>query len=251
MRFSDKVAIVTGSGRGIGRAIALRLAKEGAKVVVVDKDRATAKSTAEDIKAGGGQVHVVIIDATKREDTHRMARETLEKFGSIDILVNNVGWFGKGQVFIQTDEEYWDRILDVNLKSALLCSHAVLEQMIKQSYGKIVNISSGAGKAGNSRQVAYSTAKAGVIGLTKSLAWEVARNKINVNCICPGFVDTQLTADFTNNDPKAKQAIEKLVPLGRLAQPEDMAAVVCFLASDEAEYITGQIISVDGGLIQA
>ena len=251
MRFSDRVAIVTGSGRGIGQAIAMRLAQEGAKVVVVDMVQDTAKSTADSIKTKGGQALAVVIDATKREDTHRMAREALEKFGSIDILVNNVGWFGKGQLFIQTDEEFWDRILDVNLKSALLCSHAVLEQMIKQSYGKIVNISSGAGKAGNRGQVAYSTAKAGVIGLTKSLAWEVARNKINVNCICPGFVDTQLTADYTNNDPKAKQAIERLVPWQRLGKPEDMAAVVCFLASDDAEYVTGQIISVDGGLIQA
>lgn len=251
MRFSDKVAIVTGSGRGIGQAIATRFAQEGAKVVVVDKVQDTAKSTAESIKVKGGQALAVSIDATKREDVHRMVRETLEHLGRIDILVNNVGWFGKGQAFIHTDEDFWDRILDVNLKSALLCSHAVLEQMIKQSYGKIVNISSGAGKAGNRGQVAYSTAKAGVIGLTKSLAWEVARNKINVNCICPGFVDTQLTADYTNNDPRAKQTLEKVIPWGRIARPEDMAAVVCFLASDEAEYITGQIISVDGGLIQA
>ncbi|MBI4288635.1 MAG: SDR family oxidoreductase [Chloroflexi bacterium] len=251
MRFSGKVAIVTGGGRGIGQGIATRLAQEGAQVVVADKVQETAASTVGAIKAGGGQAVAIAFDATRREDVRRMTDSVVERFGRIDILVNNVGWFGKGQSFLQTDEEFWDRILDVNLKTTLLCSHAVLAQMVKRNYGKIVSISSGAGKAGNRGQVAYSAAKAGVIGMTKALAWEFARNKINVNCICPGFVDTQLTADFTNNDPRIRQGIEKIIPWGRLAQPADMAAAVCFLASDEAEYVTGQVLSVDGGLIQA
>lgn len=251
MRFSGKVAIVTGSGRGIGQAIAIRLAQEGAKVVVADKVQDTAISTTDSIRAKGGQALAMALDVTKKEDVHRMIQDALANFSRIDILVNNVGWFVGAKPLTKTDEVFWDRMIEINLKSAFLCSHAVLEQMIKQGCGKIVNISSGAGKAGNRGQVPYSAAKAGVIGLTKALAWEVARNRINVNCVCPGFVDTQLTAEFTKNDPKIREGIEKLIPWQRLAQPEDIASVVCFLVSDDAEYMTGQIISVDGGLIQA
>ncbi|MBM3142132.1 MAG: SDR family oxidoreductase [Chloroflexi bacterium] len=245
MRFSDKVAIVTGEARGIGKAIAVRLAKEGAKVMVVDKNPDTPKDTVEGIKKDGAQATAIAADMTKAEDVHRMVQATMEQFGKIDILVNNVGLF-TFEPFLDTKEE-WDRLLTLNLKSTLLCSQAVLKEMVKKSYGKIVNISSDAARIGVTTMGSYSAAKAGVMGLTKTLAREMARYNININCVCPGLVDTQMTADLVAFAPEMKEKMIKAVPFRRLATPEDAAAAVCFFASDEASYITGQSLSVNGG----
>lgn len=247
MRFANKVATVTGSGRGIGKAIALGLANEGAKVLVVDKVSEAAASTVDSIKEGGGEAIAMTLDVTQSEDVRSMVRMAVEQFSRIDILVNNAGWFGI-EPFLETSEETWDYILTLNLKSVLLCCRAVIEVMSKQGYGKIVNISSGAGRAGMSAQASYSAAKAGVIGLTKTLAREMARYKINVNCVCPGAVDTPLTGELASRSPKMMESLVSLIPWRRLGRPEEIAAAVCFLASDDAEYITGQTLSVDGGM---
>lgn len=246
MRFSDKVAIVTGGARGIGKAIAVRLAKEGAKVMVVDKNPDTPKDTVEGIKKDGAQATAIVADMTKAEDVRRMVQATMEQFGKIDILVNNVGLF-TFEPFLDTKEKEWDRLLALNLKSTLLCSQAVLKEMVKKSYGKIVNISSDAARIGVTTMGSYSAAKAGVMGLTKTLAREMARYNININCVCPGLADTQMTADLVAFAPEMKEKMIKAVPFRRLATPEDVAAAVCFFASDEASYITGQSLSVNGG----
>jgi len=246
MRFTDKIAIVTGGGRGIGKAIAIRLAQEGAKVVVVDKNQDTATSTVESIKEAGGQAAPIAADVTQSEDVRRMARTTVERFGTIDILVNNVGLF-TFEPFLDTSEDVWDNLIAINLKSTILCCRAALEEMTKKKYGKIVNISSDAAKIGVATQAAYTAAKAGVMGLTRTLAREMARHNINVNCVCPGLVDTELTAELTGLAPEIREKMIKAIPFRRMAQPEEIAAAVCFLASDDAGYITGQSLSVNGG----
>ncbi len=247
MRFKDKVAIVTGSGRGIGKAIALRLAEEGAKVVVIDKNLDTAKSTTDVINKNNGRAITIVADVTRNEEAQRIARMTIEQFGTVDILVNNVGWFTV-EPYMEAQEVLWDKIIDINLKSTILCCRPVLEEMIKKRYGKIVNISSGSGRAGTGYQTTYSAAKAGVIGFTKALAREMARHKINVNCICPGVIGTELSAEVGTDLPKIKEALTRGIPWKEYGKPEDVAAAVCFLASDDSRYITGQTLSVDGGL---
>ena len=246
MRFSDKVAVVTGGGKGIGKAIAVRLAQEGAKVVVVDKDQDTLASTVEDIKKEGGQAIAVAADVTLSEEVDRMAQTTIQQFGKIDILINNVGLFTY-EPFLDTSEETWDRLHSINLKSTLLCCQAALKNMTKNGYGKIVNVSSDAARMGVAAQASYSAAKAGVTGLTRALAMEMARYKINVNCVCPGPVETDLMAEVGGTIPEIRQKLEKAVPFRRFAQPEEIAAPVCFLASDDAGYITGQALGVNGG----
>jgi len=246
MRFADKVAMVTGGGRGIGKAIAVRLAQEGAKVVVVDKNEETLTNTVEGIKESGGQAVAIVADVTRGEEVRRMVKTAIEQFGKIDILVNNVGLF-TFEPFLDTTEEVWDNLLAINLKSTLLCSQAVLEDMIRKRYGKIVNISSDAAKMGVTAQASYTAAKAGVMGLTRTLAREMARHNINVNCVCPGLVDTELTAELTGLAPEIREKMIKAIPFRRMAQPEEVAAAVCFLASDDAGYITGQALSVNGG----
>ncbi len=246
MRFRDKVAIVTGGARGIGKAIADKMAEEGANVVVVDKDPDTLKDTVEGIRNRGGKAIAVIGDMTKAEDINQMVQATIEQFGKIDILVNNVGLF-TFEPFLDTKEEEWDRLIALNLKSTMLCSRAVLKEMVKRSYGKIVNISSDAARIGVTAQAAYTAAKAGVIGLTRTLAREMARYNINVNCVCPGLVDTKMTADLLAFAPELKEKMIKAIPFRRMATPEDVAYAVCFFASDEAGYITGQSLSVNGG----
>lgn len=246
MRFRDKVAIVTGGARGIGKAIADKMAEEGANVVVVDKNPDSLKDTVEGIRNRGGKAIAVIGDMTKAEDINQMVQATIEQFGKIDILVNNVGLF-TFEPFLDTKEEEWDRLIALNLKSTMLCSRAVLKEMVKRSYGKIVNISSDAARIGVTAQAAYTAAKAGVIGLTRTLAREMARYNINVNCVCPGLVDTKMTADLLAFAPELKEKMIKAIPFRRMATPEDVAYAVCFFASDEAGYITGQSLSVNGG----
>jgi 2-hydroxycyclohexanecarboxyl-CoA dehydrogenase len=246
-RLDDKVTIVTGAGRGIGRGIVEKLAAEGAKVVVSDIDEESARETAEAI--GGGAVGLRA-DVTSKESVEAMVEEVVDRFGRVDVLVNNAGW-DKVEPFLKSNESDWERVIAINLYGTLHCCKAVLPVMVEQEYGKVVNIGSDAGRVGSSGEAVYSAAKGGIISFTKTLAREMARYKINVNCICPGPADTPLFAEIGGENPKLKEALQKAIPFRRLALPQDLANAVTFLASDEAEYITGQTLSVSGGLTMA
>jgi len=241
----DKVAIVTGAGQGIGRAIALSLAKNGAKVVVTDiTDKRF--EVVKQIKAMGSQGLAVKCDVSKKEEVERMVKEVLEKFGRIDILVNNAGIYYP-KPFTEMTEQDLDRVLNVNLKGVFFCTKATLPKMIEQRYGKIINISSVAGPvAGFALHVHYSASKAAIVGFTRSLALEVAQYGINVNAVAPGAVETPTALSL--NTPESYELIKRLTPLGRWGLPEDIANLVVFLASDKSNYITGQCIGIDGGL---
>jgi 2-hydroxycyclohexanecarboxyl-CoA dehydrogenase len=243
-KLDNKVAIVTGSGRGIGRGIVEKLAAEGASVVVSDIAEGSARETAAAI---GGKAIGLRADVTTKESVEAMVKEVMDRFGRIDILVNNAGW-DKVQPFLESNESDWQRIIAINLYGTLHCCKAVLPVMVAQGYGKVVNIGSDAGRVGSSGEAVYSAAKGGIIAFTKTLAREMARYKINVNCICPGPADTPLFAEIGEENPKLREALLKAIPFRRLARPEDLANAVAFLASDEAEYITGQTLSVSGGL---
>jgi 2-hydroxycyclohexanecarboxyl-CoA dehydrogenase len=246
-RLDDKAVIVTGAGRGIGCGIVEKLAAEGARVVVSDVDEESARETAESV--GGGAVGLWA-DVTSKEAVEAMVREVVDRFGRIDALVNNAGWDKVGP-FLESEESDWERVIAINLYGTLHCCKAVLPVMVEQEYGKVVNIGSDAGRVGSSGEAVYSAAKGGIIAFTKTLAREMARYKINVNCICPGPADTPLFAAIGEDNPKLKEALQKAIPFRRLAQPQDLANAVAFLASDEAEYITGQTLSVSGGLTMA
>jgi 2-hydroxycyclohexanecarboxyl-CoA dehydrogenase len=246
-RLDDKVTIVTGAGRGIGRGIVEKLAAEGAKVVVSDVDEESARETAGAI--GGGAVGLRA-DVTSKESVEAMVDEVVDRFGRVDVLVNNAGW-DKVEPFLKSNESDWERVIAINLYGTLHCCKAVLPLMVEQEYGKVVNIGSDAGRVGSSGEAVYSAAKGGIIAFTKTLAREMARYKINVNCICPGPADTPLFAEIGEENPKLKEALQKAIPFRRLALPQDLANAVAFLASDEAEYITGQTLSVSGGLTMA
>ncbi len=243
-RFDGKVAIVTGAGRGIGRGIAEKLAAEGAKVAAADVNEQTARETAQ---ALGGEAIGLRADVTSRESVAAMVSAVVERFGRIDALVNNAGWDKVGP-FLQSNETDWEKVIAINLYGTLNCCKAVLPVMVNQGYGKVVNISSDAGRVGSSGEAVYSAAKGGIIAFTKTLAREMARYRINVNCVCPGPADTPLFAELGEDNPKLREALEKAIPFRRLARPQDIANAVAFLVSDEAEYITGQTLSVSGGL---
>ncbi len=245
MDFTDKVAVVTGSSRGIGRAIALRLAEGGARMVInYRSNEAAANDVVAQIEAAGGQAIAVQADVSQPAEAEALMAAAKEAFGRIDILVNNAGTT-RDTLIMRMSERDWDTVLDTNLKGTFNCIKAVSRQMMRQRYGRIVNITSIAGLVGNAGQANYASAKAGLIGLTKSVAKELGSRGITCNAVAPGLVPTDLTASL----PKelVGLAVEH-TPLGRTGTPEDMAAAAAFLASDEAGFITGQVLAVDGGL---
>jgi len=247
MRFKDKVTIVTGGARGIGKAIARGFAREGAIVVILDILGEQATNTAKEIEAEGGRVSAMRVDATKEEEVKQAVARIIEKWDRIDILINNIGWVETMEVrldFVKTDEALWRKSLDINLLVPMRFCRAVLPYMVKERFGRVINIASIAGRQARPFAVAYSAAKAGVIALTRSLAVAMAPYNIRVNCVAPGTIET---AQTINAPPEHIEPILKPVTLGRLGQPEEIAAAVLFLASDEASYIVGQTLHVDGG----
>ena len=248
MRLKDKVVLVTGAGRGIGEAIALLFAEEGANVVVNDVNEADAHSTAEKIKDRGRQARLVIGSVTVQDIVQRMVDTAVQEFGTLDILVNNAGIIRDARLHKMTEEQ-WDRVIEVNLKGAFLCTQCAARVMREKGYGKIVNLSSAMWK-GNPGQLNYSAAKAGIIGLTRTAAKELAPKGINVNAIAPGLI---LTDMLKSTPPAILEQMQKnlatTVPLNRLGSPRDVANVALFLASEESSYVTGEVISCDGGLI--
>lgn len=245
MVLNDSVAIVTGSGRGIGRAIALELAVAGAKVVVnyagrVDK----AEETVRLIREAGGECLAVQADVSQTTEVDRLIKTTLDHFGKIDILVNNAG-ITRDSLLLRMKEADWDAVLATNLKGVFLCTKAVSKGMLKQRSGVIVNISSVVGLSGNAGQANYAAAKAGIIGFSKSIAKEFAARGIRVNAVAPGYISTDMTETLAEG---MQAEVLRAIPLGRLGKPEDVAKLVRFLVSPEASYITGQTLCVDGGM---
>ncbi|OGQ01587.1 MAG: 2-hydroxycyclohexanecarboxyl-CoA dehydrogenase [Deltaproteobacteria bacterium RBG_19FT_COMBO_52_11] len=249
MDLKDKVAIVTGAGGGIGRGIALKFGSLGARVGVADIKAEGTKETVALLEKGGAKGLPLFTDITDRTQVQEMVKSTLNAFGQIDILVNNAGW-DKIEPFVKNTPDFWDKIIAINLKGPIYCTRAVLDFMMERKRGKIVSISSDAGRVGSTGEAVYSACKGGIIAFTKTLAREMARYSINVNCVCPGATDTPLLAEITSGETGAKiiEAMTKAVPFRRLGKPEDIAGAVAFLASDEAAFITGQTLSVSGGL---
>jgi 2-hydroxycyclohexanecarboxyl-CoA dehydrogenase len=243
-RFGDQVAIVTGGASGIGQATARRLAEEGAAVVIADVNGEGADGVARSISEGGGRAIALQVDVTDAPGVRAMTEQAITAFGKIDILVSNAGWDRAGP-FADTDEELWDRVIAINYRGHLATCHAALPYMRERGGGRIVTVASDAGRVGSSGEVVYSGAKGAVIAFTKGLAREVARYGINVNCVAPGLVDTPLLAGMPE---KLIAAIVRSIPLRRTGVPEEIAAAICFFASDDAAYITGQTLSVNGGL---
>ncbi|MBI2849065.1 MAG: SDR family oxidoreductase [Chloroflexi bacterium] len=239
MQVADKVALVTGSSSGIGRAVAIGLAREGAHVVVTGRDKARLLQTAREVEALGRQCLPVEADVTRSKDVEHLVSKTIERFGRIDILVNCAGINPRTSVLDMAEEE-WDRVLDTNLKGVFLCSKAVAKHMVAQKGGRIVNITSGRGVGGMVRGAHYSASKAGINGFTISLAMELVPYGINVNAIAPGIMDTPLLR-ATNTEEQIRELAQR-EPGGRLGQPEDVVPVVLFLATDASRYMTGQVI---------
>ncbi|MCG7334084.1 3-oxoacyl-[acyl-carrier-protein] reductase [Sporosarcina sp. ACRSM] len=245
-RFVGKTAIVTGASRGIGREIALLLAKEGARVAINysgSKDKAD--EVVKLITDAGGEAFAIQADVSDADSVKNMVDQTLEQFGSIDILVNNAG-ITRDNLLMRMKEDEWDDVISTNLKGVFLCTKGVTRQMMRQRAGKIVNVASIVGVSGNPGQANYVAAKSGVIGFTKTVAQELASRNINVNAVAPGFITTDMTDALSE---EVKKQMLSVIPLGKLGNPEDVAKTVMFLLSDDAAYITGQTIHVDGGMV--
>ena len=245
MRLQNKIAIITGAGSGIGRGIALAFIKEGAEVVLADWSEEGGKEIIEQIKKENGEAIFIKTDVSKTDDVKQLVKTCLDKFGRVDILVNNAGIYRTYNLH-EMSEEDWDKIIDVNLKSVFLGSKEVIPEMLKQGKGKIVNTASIAGLVGFAQSGAYCASKGGIIALTKEMALEYAPKKINVNCICPGVIKTAMTKDMIS-DPTTKQFLESSTPYPRLGEPEDIAMAAIYLASDESDFVNGEVLVVDGG----
>ncbi|KKB39308.1 3-oxoacyl-[acyl-carrier-protein] reductase [Bacillus thermotolerans] len=246
MKLEGKTALVTGASRGIGRAVALELAREGARVIVnYSGSEEKAKQVVEDIKAIGREAIAVKCNVADSEEVADMFKQALEAFGKVDILVNNAG-ITRDNLLMRMKEEEWDAVINTNLKGVFLCTKTATRPMMKQRSGRIINIASVVGVSGNPGQANYVAAKAGVIGLTKTTAKELAPRGITVNALAPGFITTDMTDALPEEN---KEALLSQIPLGRLGDPEDIAKAAAFLASDDAGYITGQTIHVNGGMV--
>ncbi len=243
MRLKGKKAIVTGAGQGIGRSVALKIAQEGGKVVVAEMNRDTGAQTTREVEDRGGKAMFVEVDVADQTSVQGMMSQVLRVWKRVDILVNNAG-FDRGATLLKVKEEDWEAVLGVHLKGTLNCIQAVTPHMIENRYGKIVNISSIYGKSGGIAAISYSAAKAGIIGLTKSVARELGRYQINVNVVLPGLI---LTPTIAKMAERYKNMIIEHTPLGRMGQPEEIANVVAFLASEEASFMTGATVEVSGG----
>ena len=248
MKLNARAAFVTGGASGIGRAIAHALAAEGARVTIADLNAAGARLVAAEIEKAGGQAFAQPLDITDVTAVDAAVDAAAARSGGLQILVNCAGW-DRPMPFVDTTPEFWDRILAINLKGPMTCTRAALRHMIRQESGKIISIASDAGRVGSSGEAVYSAAKGGIIALTKTIAREVARYRINVNCICPGPSDTPLfQTEFVATSPKLAESLKRVIPWGRLGVADDVAPAVVFLASDDAGFITGQTLSVSGGL---
>ncbi|MBI5049362.1 MAG: 3-oxoacyl-[acyl-carrier-protein] reductase [Nitrospirae bacterium] len=244
MKLKDKTAFITGAAQGIGRAIAVGMAKEGAHVGIADINVEKAEAAAEEIRAFGVKSIAIKLDVSKSEDIASAFNKFVQEFGKFDILVNNAG-ITKDAFLIRMKDEDWDMVLNINLKGAFVCSKEAIKIMAKQQYGKIINISSVVAFIGNAGQANYSASKAGIVGLTKTIAKEYAGRGIRANAVAPGFIQTAMTEVLSE---KVKEEMGKMIPLGCFGLPEDVANAVVFLASKEADYITGQVIHVNGGM---
>ena len=250
MKLEDKVAIITGAGSGIGRAIALAFANEGAVVVLADLNHDAVKETEKEIKESENKSITIKTDVTKGSDVDAMVTQTLEEFGRIDILVNNVGMPGSQEATVlhSTPEEEWDRVVAVNLKSVYLCSKRVIPEMIKQGAGKIINLSSAAGIVAFPGRAAYTATKGAVSLITKAMALDYSKYNINVNAICPGMVETPMTKWRLDN-PELRKEVLNWIPMERIGVPDDITGAAVFLASSDSDYVSGHLLVVDGGML--
>jgi len=249
----DKVVIITGGAGGIGTALSARFAAEGSKVAIFDLNAASADAVVDGIKTNGGTAIGCAVDITDHDAVNEAVARIEATLGPVDVLVNNAGW-DHADRFVNTTPALWQKLISINLVGPLNLHHAVLKGMLERGHGRIVNIASDAGRVGSSGESVYSACNGGIIAFTKTIARETARKKINVNVVCPGPTDTALFKDFAGegeSGDKLRGALEKAIPFGRLGQPEDVVGAVCFLASDDAAFITGQVISVSGGLTMA
>jgi len=244
LKLAGKVALVTGAAQGIGKAVALLLAQNGADIAVSDVNFEKAEETAKEIQALGRRAMAIKVDVAKLDDVEKMVEATLSQFGQINILINNAG-IARDKLILRMTEEDWDAVLNINLKGTFNCTKAVVRHMSKQKSGKIVNIASVVGEMGNPGQGNYAASKAGVIGFTKTIAREFAQRGINVNAIAPGYIETPMTDALPE---KAKEELKRLIPMDRLGKPEDVAEAVLFLVSEASSYITGQVLNVNGGI---
>jgi 3-oxoacyl-[acyl-carrier protein] reductase len=244
LKLAGKVALVTGAAQGIGKAVALLLARNGADIVVSDINLEKAEETAKEVQALGRKALATKVDVATLGDVEKMVEAILAQFGKVDILVNNAG-IARDKLILRMTEEDWDAVLNINLKGTFNCTKAVVRHMSKQRSGKIVNIASVVGEMGNAGQGNYAASKAGVIGFTKTIAREFAQRGINVNAIAPGYIETPMTDALPD---KAKEELKRLIPMDRLGNPEDVAEAVLFLVSEASSYITGHVLNVNGGI---